>query len=129
MSTEANAATAKRFTDALIRRDYESAADELAPDFMVDDNDIPESTGSDSFYEWIRRWDDAWETWTLEDIEVTPAGDSRTLSTFTQVATGRGSGVELRRPDAVIADFRDGKITRLAYYNDQAAARADLEAG
>jgi ketosteroid isomerase-like protein len=38
------------------------------------------------------------------------------------VAKGRGSGVELTHPDAVVASFRNGKAVKLGYYSDQAAA-------
>ena len=38
------------------------------------------------------------------------------------VAKGKGSGVELTRPDALVAQFRDGKAVKLGYYNDQAQA-------
>ena len=38
------------------------------------------------------------------------------------VAKGKGSSIELTRPDALIASFRDGKALKLGYYNDQAAA-------
>jgi ketosteroid isomerase-like protein len=122
MSAEANAETARRFTEALVRRDYDAAAAELGRDFKVDDRDIPESTGTDSFYEWIARWDEAWESWRIEDFEVRPLGDERVLSLFKIIAKGKGSGIELTREDASITDYRDGKIVRIAYFNDQAAA-------
>ena len=35
------------------------------------------------------------------------------------VVKGRGSEVELRRADALVASFRDGKAVKLGYYNDQ----------
>jgi len=94
----------------------------LAPDFTVDDTDILESTGSDSFYEWIGRWDAAFESWKIEDLEVRAIGQDRTLSRFRIYARGTGSGVELARDDAAIADYRDDRIRRIAYYNDQAQA-------
>jgi ketosteroid isomerase-like protein len=94
----------------------------IAPDFTVDDTDIPESTGADSFHEWIGRWDAAFESWRIEDLEVRSIGEDRTLSLFRIYARGKGSGVELARDDAAIAEFRDGKIVRIAYYNDQAQA-------
>jgi ketosteroid isomerase-like protein len=46
----------------------------------------------------------------------------RTISLFKMIAKGKGSGIELVRDDAVVADFRDGRIVRLAYYNDQSQA-------
>jgi ketosteroid isomerase-like protein len=122
MSAETNVETAHRFTDAVNRGDYEAAAAELTDDFEVDDTDIPESTGTDSFYEWLRRWDEAWDSWRIEDLEIRRVGEGRTLSLFKMVARGKGSGVELARLDAVVSDYREGKIARLGYYNDQAQA-------
>jgi ketosteroid isomerase-like protein len=117
-----NVETSRRFTEALIRKDYEAAAAELSPELEIDDTDIPESTGADSFYAWLARWDEAWETWRIEDLEIRPVGEGRTLSCFKMIVTGKGSGIELARDDAVVAEYRDGKIVRIAYYNDQSQA-------
>jgi len=38
------------------------------------------------------------------------------------IVRGKGSGIELARDDAALAEFRDGKIVRIGYYNDQAQA-------
>ena len=122
MSSATNVETARRFTDAVTRGDYEAAAAELAHDFEVDDTDIPESTAADSLYEWLGRWDDAFESWRIEDLEIRAVGDERTIALFRMVARGKGSGIELARDDAVVADYRDGKMVRLGYYNDQAQA-------
>src|SRR5436190_6392728 len=121
MSQE-NVEMAQRFTEALLRGDYKGAAAELGPKVEIDDTDIPESTGTDSFYAWLARWDEAWESWRIEDLEVRPAGDDRTISLFKMIAKGKGSGIELARDDAVVAEYRDGKIVRMAYYNDQSQA-------
>jgi ketosteroid isomerase-like protein len=121
MSQE-NVETTRRFTESLVRGDYETAATELDPELEIDDTDIPESTGTDSFYTWIGRWDDSWESWRIEDLEIRPAGPDRTISLFKVVVKGKGSGIELSRDDAVLADHRDGKIVKIGYYNDQAQA-------
>jgi len=121
MSQE-NVELARRFNETMARGDYEGAAAMLAPDFTVDDTDIPESTGTDSFYEWIGRWDAAFESWRIEDLEVRAIAEDRTLSLFRIYARGTSSSVELSRDDAVIAEFRDAKIVRIAYYNNQMQA-------
>jgi len=121
MSRE-NVETARRFTEALVRGDYAAAATELGPKVEIDDTDIPESTGTDSFYAWLARWDEAWESWRIEDLEVRAVGGDRTISLFKMIARGKGSGIELARDDAVVTEYRDGKIVRLAYYNDQSQA-------
>ena len=120
--SEENVETTHRFTEALVRGDYEAAAAELDPNVEIDDTDIPESTGADSFYAWLARWDESWESWRIEDLEIRPVGDDRTISLFKMIVRGKGSGIELARNDAALAEFRDGKIVRIGYYNDQAQA-------
>jgi len=60
-----------------------------------------------------------WESWRIEGLELRPSGDDKVLELFRMIVTGRGSGIELGRDDAVLAEFRDGRIVRLGYYNDQ----------
>ena len=123
MSQE-NVETTRRFTDALVSGDYAAAAAELGPDLEIDDTDIPESTGADSFSAWLARWNQSWESWRIEDLEVRPVGDDATISLFKMIVRGKGSGIELTREDATVAEFRAGKIVRIGYYNDQAQALA-----
>ena len=120
--SQKNVDTTRRFTEALNRGDYETAAADLDLELEIDDTDIPESTGADSFYAWLARWDQAWDDWRIEDLEIRPAGADRTISLFKMIVRGKESGIELTRRDAVLADFRNGKIVRLGYYNDQAQA-------
>jgi hypothetical protein len=118
MSQE-NVETSKRFLDALTRRDYEAAAREVGPGLEINDTDIPESTSSDSLFTWLARWDETWEDWRFEDLEIRAVGNDRAVHLFTMVVTGKGSGIELSRKDAHVAEYRDGKMVRISYYNDQ----------
>lgn len=63
MSKDENVATVRRFSEALERGDLEHAARELAPEVEIDDRDIPDADGQDSFYIWIGRWNESWESW------------------------------------------------------------------
>jgi ketosteroid isomerase-like protein len=112
----------RRVLEAAGRKDYQAVLADLDPEVEIDDADIPESTGTDSFFEWLARWDEAWESWRFEDVEVRAAGDDQVIALFRMVATGKGSGIELTRPDALVASFRGGKAVKLGYYNDQALA-------
>ncbi|MEK6252220.1 MAG: hypothetical protein AABM43_09810 [Actinomycetota bacterium] len=71
---------------------------------------------------WMARWDETWESWRIEDLEIRAVGEDRTISLFRMVVKGKGSGIDLERLDAAVVDYRDGKIVRIGYYNDQAQA-------
>ena len=43
-------------------------------------------------------------------------------TTHVMVVTGKGSGIELSRHDALICTLRAGKIAEVGYYNDQQQA-------
>src|SRR6266480_1358642 len=58
----------------------------------------------------------------IDDVDIRAAGDDQVIALFTMVVKGRGSGIELRRADALVASLRGGKATKLGYYNDQAQA-------
>jgi ketosteroid isomerase-like protein len=121
MSSE-NVEVMRRIVEAAGRKDYQAVLPDLDAAVEIDDTDIPESTGADSFLEWLARWDQAWESWRLEDLEVRAAGHDQAIALFTMVAKGKGSGIELTRRDALVASFRGGKAVKLGYYNDQALA-------
>jgi hypothetical protein len=55
----------------------------------------------------------------VEDGEILPAGEHHAVALFRMVATGRGSGIEMARRDAVVCKLRSRKIVELTYYNDQ----------
>jgi hypothetical protein len=125
--SEENVETTHRFTEAFVSGDYEAAAAELGPNVEIDDTDIPESTGADSFYAWLARWE-SWESWRIEDLEIRPVGEDRTISLFKMVVRGKGSDIELTRDDAALAELRDGKIVRIGYYKKQHPIRKRLAA-
>jgi ketosteroid isomerase-like protein len=115
-------AAMRRIVHAINRKDYEAVLADLDDAVEIDDTDIPETTGGDSFLAWVTRWDQAWDGWHVEDVDIRAAEDDQAIALFTMVAKGRGSGVELRRADALVASFRGGKAVKLGYYNDQAQA-------
>jgi ketosteroid isomerase-like protein len=119
---EENVQTMRRVLDASARKDYDAVLADLDDAVEIDDTDIPEATGRDSYLAWIARWDEAWKSWHIEDVEIRTGDGEQVIALFTMVATGRGSGVELRRADAVVASFRGGKAVKVGYYNDQAQA-------
>jgi len=55
-------------------------------------------------------------------VDRTLLGDDRTIALFVMVVTGKESGIELSRRDAIVCTLRAGKIAQLIYYNDQQQA-------
>jgi ketosteroid isomerase-like protein len=66
--------------------------------------------------------DEIWESWRIEGLELRSSGDDKALALFRTIAKGKGSGIELTREDAVLGEFRGGKIVKVGYYNDQQQA-------
>src|SRR3954453_19062013 len=120
--SQANVETLRRLIEATAAGDYDAVVVDIAPEVEIDDTHTPQSTGTDSFHQWLARWDESWDSWRIEDLELHPSGDEKVLALFRMFAKGKGSGIELSRDDALLAEFRNGKIVRLGYYNDQQQA-------
>lgn len=123
MSKEENLEVMRRFAAATAGGRLDAAEELLSASAEIDDRDIPDADGRDSFQDWQARWNSSWESWRIEELELVPYGEDRVLALFRMIVKGKGSGIELTRDDALLAEFADGKIARLGYYNDQAQAR------
>jgi ketosteroid isomerase-like protein len=99
--------------------------DALHPDVVVRDHDIMDGSdyrGHAGFARWLEDWSTAWSEESIEPEEFLDA-DPRVLVFIRQRTTGQGSGVALERQDAMLFEFRDGKIARLDYYNSREQGR------
>jgi ketosteroid isomerase-like protein len=99
--------------------------DLLAVDLDVYDHDTPDQggyKGHKGFEHWLADWGAAWGEWSLDPEEFIDAGE-RVLALVRMTATGRGSGIEVSRADAIVYTVRDGRIARIDYYNDRDEAR------
>jgi ketosteroid isomerase-like protein len=124
---EANVAVIRRCLEATLRDDYVEAFRGFDPDIEIEDHDIPDGEvyrGHGGYLVWLQKWAEPWESWQVEDVEVVATGDDRALALFRLTAVGAGSGAEVTRLDGVAYRLRDGKVSRIDYYNDQAEARA-----
>jgi ketosteroid isomerase-like protein len=129
MSRE-NVEIIERAFAALGREEWVSLGQFYAPDAEIYDFDIPDAgvyRGPEGVVQWLERWGDAWASWEARDIEVSGAAGEHVVASFTIVARGRDSGVELTRRDAIVYTLRNGKIARSEYYNEHQKAPA-LEA-
>ena len=105
--------------------------DTIAHDIEVYDHDIPDAgtyRGHDGYVRWLANWGEAWDDFSMKAERWIDAGD-KTVLVFELTARGKGSGVEVKRRDAMVLTFRDGKTVRLDYYNNepQALEAAGLE--
>ena len=122
MSQE-NVEVARRFHDHFDRTG-EPLWDVVDSEIEVYDHDIPEAGtyhGLAGYTKWLTNWGETFETYAMELERLVDAGD-QVVSLIVMRVTGRASGVSVERKDAIVSTFRDGKITRIDYYNDQAQA-------
>jgi ketosteroid isomerase-like protein len=98
----------------------------IDPEVEVHDHDIPDAgiyRGTSGFVSWLEDWGAAWNDYSMEPERWIDAGDA-VVFVFQMTAKGKGSGVEVRRRDAMVWTFRDGKVVRLDYYNSESLALA-----
>jgi ketosteroid isomerase-like protein len=90
----------------------------------VYDHDTPdqgEYRGHDGVRRWLEDWGAAWAEWNIEPEEFIDGGVS--VVVFIRMkTTGRGSGIEVEREDALVYRLGHDKIVRLDYYNDRKQA-------
>jgi ketosteroid isomerase-like protein len=124
MSQE-NVDLVRRSWDASLAEDWPTVLSTLHPDAEIRDFDVPDADvgrGHDGFFAWLRRWNEAWASWRVEDLDIRPEGDDRVIALFRMIASGEHSGLELERRDAMVYRIAGGQIVYLAYYNDQEQA-------
>lgn len=95
-------------------------------DIEITDHDIPDQQGyrgHDGLARWLEDWATAWAEYTIEPTDFLDAGNY-VVVVLRMRATGRGSGLELDREDAIVYELHDGKMIRCEYFNDKLHALA-----
>jgi ketosteroid isomerase-like protein len=90
----------------------------------IHDHDIMDASqyrGHEGFRSWLEDWSSAWSNFSMEPEEFIDAGE-RVVVVLRMRATGRGSGAEVERQDAIVFEIRDGLTVRIDYYNNRAQA-------
>jgi ketosteroid isomerase-like protein len=108
--------------EASLAEDWPAVLATLDPDAEIRDFDIPDADvgrGHDGFFGFLRRWNEAWGSWRVQDLDIRPEGDDRVIALFRMIASGEHSGLELERRDAIVYRIERGLIVYMAYYNDQ----------
>jgi len=117
----------RRSIEATARGDIEASAADHHPEIEIDDNDLFDAgvyRGHEAYLRWLAQWNESFASWRIEHLELVAAPEDQVVAMFEMVVTGRGSGVEVRRADALLCRLRDGRIVKMGYYNDQAQALA-----
>jgi ketosteroid isomerase-like protein len=98
----------------------------LDPQVEVRDHDIMdgrEYRGHADVRRWLfEDWASAWSEYTSEPEEYIDVDDEHVVAVFRIKATGRSSGVEMERQDAIVYAVHDKLITRVDYYNSKQQA-------
>jgi len=96
----------------------------LDPEVEVLDHDLPDAgvyRGRDGFVRWLANWGEAWDSFSMEPQRWIDVGD-QVVFVFQMTATGKGSGVEVKRQDAMVWTLRDRMAIRIEYYNNEPQA-------
>ena len=122
---DANVEVARRVLAAYNAGDLETVLDLMSPDIEI--YSPPEYLnpgafqGRAGFLEWLGRWLDAWESFSVEPHDFRAAGDD-VVASVRQYAKGKDSGVEVEMDVAYLWTFHDGKATRFHLYPGLAEA-------
>jgi ketosteroid isomerase-like protein len=124
--SEENVEIVRRMYDAFHSGDADGALAHFDPDVVVDASRArPDIRGIGRGREQLRRivisWVGTWDEWREEIEEMRDLG-SQVLVLTVQHGRGKGSGVEVEAPYAVLYDLHRGKITRMALYQEKADA-------
>jgi ketosteroid isomerase-like protein len=77
--------------------------------------------GVDEANEWLARWLEGFENWSLDVEEILEAGE-QVVTIVRQRATAKLGGPEVEMRFAQVWTFRDGRATRMEMYADRAEA-------
>jgi ketosteroid isomerase-like protein len=100
----------------------------VSTDVVIHDHDLPDAdeyVGHEGYARWLTEWADVWSQFQLDPREYLDEG-KHVVVVFDLKATGRGSGVEVEREDALVIEMRDGIAVRMDYFNNRAQAMAML---
>jgi len=100
--------------------------EEVDPAVEVYDHDIPDARnpylGFDGITAWLTDFGESWDHYELEVEQILDSGD-KAVALIRVSAVGAGSGVTVRRGDGIVWTFREGRVVRIDYFNDQRLAR------
>jgi ketosteroid isomerase-like protein len=82
--------------------------------------------GHEGFRKFVADMMEDWQDYHPTSERFRDLGDGRVLSVGRFHARGRASGMEVETPGAWVSEVREGKITFVRFYADEAAALREL---
>ena len=128
--SEADVDVVRRSLAAFNEGDTEAVLELMDPDVeLVTLRAVLEGSayrGHEGFRQFVADMVDDWEYYHPISERFRDLGDGRVLVVGHFHARGRASGVEVDTPGAWVSEVRGGKIVRVRFYSDEAAALAGL---
>jgi ketosteroid isomerase-like protein len=105
---------ARKGIEAYNRRDLDAIFELTTDDvrFVVPDAMANSGTyvGREGFESMMRQWEEAWDEFHVEIVELLEEGDA-VIASVAQYGRGRGSGIETQMGAAHLMRFRDGRLS------------------
>jgi ketosteroid isomerase-like protein len=79
--------------------------------------------GHEGYVTWVSRWEEAWDDFTNEPVEITVVGDRHAAARVRASGRGRGSGIEVGQELGYLYDVRDGVCVYLGLFPSFEEAR------
>lgn len=131
MTAERNVELVADGIEAFNRGDLGAVLGLLAPDVAVHSSaellNPGDYQGHEGFSDWLAAWLEAWESFRVVARGFESEGDD-VIATVHQVASGRGSGLEVEMEVAYLFRFRDGAVSHFQVHPDVEGARAAARA-
>ncbi len=126
MSQE-NVEIVRQSWNAWIRGDVREVASNWHPEVVMDMThwrDWPEAEyhGIERVLSFMYEWRDMWDDYEAGVEDVIAAPGDRVVALYWHRGRGRDSGLPMEFRGAQVSTFRNGKLTRVAYYDDRAEA-------
>jgi ketosteroid isomerase-like protein len=124
---ERNVAIARNAIEAFNRGDVDAVLALAAPDVEVyappDSPNPGRYVGYDGYLQWSEQWLEAWETFTLDILEIEAVDDRHVVAVVRQNGRGRLSGLEVTMAGTHLYEIdADGKIVRFQLYDERERA-------
>jgi ketosteroid isomerase-like protein len=125
--SERNVAIARSAIEAFNRGDVDAVLALAAPDVEVyappDSPNPGRYVGYEGYLRWSEQWLEAWETFTLDVLDIEAVGDRHVVAVVRQNGRGRLSGLALTMEAAHLYEMdEDGKIVRFELHDERKRA-------